>query len=173
MHDYFAEGTLTELYEDAVSGILMDRDTGQRILPFMELEEMLRGVSGGQKLRWRGGNKIAKDVSDRKMLLYAIFRRMDDAESSVAKGSGWRGFATADMREKLGEAVRALDGMAASLCRGNSKPSLDKLCTKLRQPGSGEHVPTEYEVSMLGWPSIASFPKGNPRKRASDISNAQ
>ena len=166
-----AEGTLTELFDDGVSGILMDKDAGRRILPLLELEERLRGVGGGKKLRWRGGNKIAKDVSDRKMLLYAIFKRMDDAESSVARGRGWRGFATAAMHEKLGGAVKALEGMAASLCKGASKPSLDKLCTKLRQPGSGEYVPTEYEVSMLGWPGIASFPKGNPRTRASDSPN--
>lgn len=163
---YFAGGTLTELFDDGVTGILMDRDTGQRNLPLMELEERFCGVNGTEKLRWRGGNKIAKDVSDRKMLLYAIFQRMDDAESSVAKGSGWRGFANAGMRSKLETVVKTLEDVAASLCKGTSKPSLDKLCTKLRQHGSLELVPTEYEVGILGWPGIKTFPRGNPRKRS-------
>ena len=161
---HFAGGTLTELFDDGVTGILMDRDTGRRTLPLMELEERFRGVGSIEKLRWRGGNKIAKDVSDRKMLLYAIFKRMDDAESSVAKGSGWRGFA--GMRSKLETAVRTLEDVAASLCKGTSKPSLDKLCTKLRQHGSLELVPIEYEVGILGWPGTKTFPRGNSRKRS-------
>ena len=69
------------------------------------------------------------------MLLYATFGRMDDAEES-----GWRNCAVASMRQKLGAAVDALEAVAASLCKGTSKASLDRLCTELREHGSGEYV---------------------------------
>ena len=156
-----------QLFADGVHGILLDREKGTHTLALMELEERFRGVGGRPKLRWRGQNRIGKDVSDRKMLLYAIFRRMDNAQSATAKEQGWRGFAAPCMEGRKQAAVKELEDLAASLCTGGSKPSLDKLCTALRQaPAHVELRASKYEEDMLGWGKIPTFPHGNPRARA-------
>ena len=140
-------------------GILLDKQTGARTLPLMELEERFRGVGGKPTLQWRVQNKMAKDVSERKVLLYATFRRMDDADSSIATGPGWRGFAAACMEEKKLMAVQQLEEMAVSLYKGRDKSatggsrfSLDQLCTALRRaPANEEYRPSAYEETILGW----------------------
>jgi len=142
---------------------VIDATTNESMASLMELEELFRGIGNSGRLAWRAGNKIAKDVSDRKVLLYALFRRMDDAACSIASTSGWRGFASSSMEEQLQKASVDLEDIAKGISK-IGKPSLIQLCAHIRKlPADVEPCPQVYEEQVLKWPAVKGFANGNPR----------
>ena len=67
------------LYADWVDGIRVktaDPSSEQRVAPLRLLEHQLRTKT--HVAPWRSGNKMAKAVAERKVLVYAILQRLPD-----------------------------------------------------------------------------------------------
>ena len=74
---YAAYKQLQWLYADWVDGIRVktaDPSSEQRVAPLRLLEHQLRTKT--HVAPWRSGNKMAKAVAERKVLVYAILRRL-------------------------------------------------------------------------------------------------
>ncbi len=77
---YAAYKQLQWLYADWVDGIRVktaDASSEQRVAPLRLLEHQLRTKT--HVAPWRSGNKIAKAVAERKVLVYAILRGLPDS----------------------------------------------------------------------------------------------
>ena len=75
--DCAAYKDLHELYCEWVDGIEM---ADGRIAPLRELERLKRQ----EGLEWRSSSKIRKQIMERKVLMYAVLRRLPDPASELS-----------------------------------------------------------------------------------------
>ncbi|DBA83428.1 TPA: hypothetical protein ACH3X2_006563 [Trebouxia sp. C0005] len=149
------------LYADWVDGIHVKTavaSSEQRVAPLRLLEHQLRTKT--HVAPWRSGNKMAKAVAERKVLVYAILRRLPDPAALVPSTDS----AVGDAIQKL-EELRMEHSKSSSLQLSNKQ--LHDLLTGIpAQNKKGlEEGATEFESGTLDWPQPASMTNGNPKQK--------
>lgn len=149
------------LYADWVDGIRVktaDASSEQRVAPLRLLEHQFRTKT--HVAPWRSGNKIAKAVAERKVLVYAILRRLPDPAALVPSTDS----AVSDAIQEV-EELRMKHSKSSSLLLSNKQLHDLLTGTPAKNMKCLEEGATEFESGTLGWPQPASMTNGNPKQK--------
>ena len=163
--------TLEDIYNDGTQGIMLtpasEGRPAVRIKSLMALEARSRGVDGA-RVDWRKGVAMRKEVFSRKVILYALIRRM---EASAVVESARLQAAIEELTALRAEVATQRATAAASKAAAEGLPApkvaTGKLCT-LRQLAEyfqqNEVRPSEYEEKVLLWQPVSAMRRGNPKR---------
>ncbi|DBA88284.1 TPA: hypothetical protein ACH3X1_016545 [Trebouxia sp. C0004] len=149
------------LYADWVDGIRVktaDASSEQRVALLRLLEHQFRTKT--HVAPWRSGSKICKAVAERKVLVYAILRRLPDPTALVPNTDSVVSDAIQEVEE-----LRMEHSQSSSSLLSNTQ--LHDLLTGTPSKGIKglEEGATEFESGTLGWPQPASMKNGNPKQK--------
>ncbi|DBB02999.1 TPA: hypothetical protein ACH3X1_013587 [Trebouxia sp. C0004] len=149
------------LYADWVDGIRVktaDASSEQRVAPLRLLEHQFRTKT--HVAPWRSGSKICKAVAERKVLVYAILRRLPDPTALVPNTDS----AVSDAIQEV-EELRMEHSKSSSSLLSNTQ--LHDLLTGTPSKGikGPEEGATEFESGTLGWPQPAFMKNGNLKQK--------
>lgn len=137
------------------------RKGSQRTRPLWQLEFDMRMQPTDKK--WRLGNKMSKQVQQRKLLIYAILRTAGHYRPDVPLQP--------DVAKAACASISAARIIPAGGSRKHSKVklmTLNALSVKLMEgslPGFQKVKVDEFETEHFGWPKHQCQTKGNPRHR--------
>ncbi|KAL3162657.1 hypothetical protein ABBQ38_008702 [Trebouxia sp. C0009 RCD-2024] len=149
---------LHQLYREWVDGIEM---TTGRIACLRELERLKRH----EGLEWRCSGKIRKQVMERKVLIYAVLRRLPDP-------AGEYGSQDKAVHDAIAE-VEDLRRTVAQAKKKKKKLTLSQLQDYLSQELAETHIGgakkggnTAFEEDVLGWVQPKCLANGNPKQQS-------
>ena len=145
--------SLKDIFKDGYVGILV-KPSGERIASIFDLKKSRREHG----LIWREGVKMRKAISKRKILMYAIKRRVDASAAATPDG-------------RLQEALSKLEEMRLNRDPESGRPqqkprSLQQLINILSDDETGEIMPMQYEKAALLWDACKPMQGGNPKQRS-------
>ncbi|DBA97668.1 TPA: hypothetical protein ACH3X3_012560 [Trebouxia sp. C0006] len=149
------------LYANWVDGIRVktaSASSEQRVAPLRLLEHQYKTKT--RVAPWRSSNKMAKAVAERKVLVYAILRRLPDPTALVPSTDS----AVSDAIQEV-EELRMEHSKSSSTLLSNTQ--LHDLLTSTPSTGIKglKEGATEFESGTLGWPQPASMKNGNPKQK--------
>ncbi|KAK9825539.1 hypothetical protein WJX74_005230 [Apatococcus lobatus] len=139
------------LLSDWELGILVG---DRRTPPLWRLELAMRQAGS---YRWRCGNRISKQVQQRKLLIYHILRTAGHSRADILLPPGDAQTACASISASRTVCTKKANGTAKTTVL-----SLDKLSKQLMNE---EMEVAKFEEDVFGWPKHACQVNGNPRKR--------
>ena len=135
----------------------------QRAKPLWELELAMKQNDGH---KWRFGDRLRKQVQQRKVLIYKIFRTADHSRPDVRIPEEAARRACASITAGVRTETSKVKNRPASIIL-----SLSQLFDKLNKDAH-EEKPSDFERDTFGWPVLACQRAGNPRALAQQAREA-